>query len=73
MVQDSHLCPNSGHHVWSLEVKGKNNTTFYLWGPVSQFGILGLQGKKFGFGDFTLFEIGSLEIRFEMGILGFQS
>ncbi len=36
-----------------------------------RFGILGFQGKKLGFWDFTKFEIGILEIWFEIGILDF--
>ena len=38
----------------------------------SQFGILGLQGKKLGFWDYTPFEFGITEIRFEFGITGFH-
>ena len=36
----------------------------------ANFGILGLQGEKLGLWDFTLFEIGILEIKLEIGILG---
>ncbi len=38
-------------------------------GPVSQFGILGFQEKNLGFWDFTLFEVGILEIRCKIWIL----
>ncbi len=37
------------------------------------FGIMGLQEKKSGLWDYTLFEIGISEIIFEIGIMGFQS
>ncbi len=32
---------------------------------------MGLHGKKMGFGDYTPFEFGITEIRFEFGITGF--
>ena len=38
-----------------------------------QFGIMGLQGKKLGLWDYTLFEIGIIEIRSEIGIMGFHT
>ncbi len=40
---------------------------------LAQIGIMGLQGKKLGLWDYTLFEIGITEIMFEIGIMGFQS
>ncbi len=38
-------------------------------GPLSQIGIMGLQGKKLGLWDYTLFEIGITETSFEIGIM----
>ncbi len=39
-----------------------------------EFGITGLQGKKLGYWDYTLFEIGITEIRSEFGIyMGFHT
>ena len=40
---------------------------------LDRFGIMGLQGKKLGLWDYTLFEIWITEIMFEIGIMGFQS
>ncbi len=38
-----------------------------------EFGITGLQEKYLGLWDYTLFEIGIIKIRPEIGIMGFHS
>ena len=42
-------------------------------GPRKLIWDFGITGKKLGFWDYTLFEIGILEIMLEIGIWGFQS
>ena len=42
----------------------------YNWkGPLSKLEIMGLQRKKLGLWDYTLFEIGITEISSEIGIM----
>ncbi len=42
-------------------------------GPLSQFGIMGLQEKNLGLWDYTLFEIRITEIRYKIGIMDLKS
>ncbi len=49
------------------------STALVLVGPLSQFEIMGLQGKNLGLWDYTLFEIGITEISFEIGIIELKS
>ena len=48
------------------------HTSFIVWpqlyGPLSQFGIIGLEGKNLGLRDYTPLEIRITEISFEIGI-----
>ncbi len=46
-----------------------NFSQWLIEGPLSQFGIMGLQGKILGLWDYNLFKIRIIEINFEIGTM----